>query len=115
MTGTSDENKVRHEFWPKLAQNLARLPFAGEAVAAYYCAIDSQTPLRVKGILLAALAYFILPIDVIPDMLLGIGFTDDLAALVTAITMVRSHITQNHRDRAKAKIAELRASQNQPV
>jgi uncharacterized membrane protein YkvA (DUF1232 family) len=104
----SDEMMVTRGFWPKLAANLARVPFAEEAVAAWYCAFDPATPVKVKGTLLAALAYFILPFDMIPDVLIGVGFTDDLAVLVTAITLVRNHVTQEHRDRAREKIAELR-------
>lgn len=103
----SDEQTVKQGFWPKLAANLSRIPFAEEAVAAWYCALDPATPVKVKGTLFGALAYFVLPFDVIPDFLLGLGFTDDLAVLVTAISMVRSHITQDHRDRAREKIAEL--------
>ncbi len=109
MTGFSDEKKVQNEFWPKLAQNLARLPFATELVAGYYCAFDSATPLKVKGTLLAALAYFILPFDVIPDFLLGLGFTDDLAVLVAATGLVRKHITAEHRKRAQEKLSELKS------
>lgn len=107
MTGT-DEQNVKQNFWPKLQQNLARIPFAEEVVAAWYCASDVKTPLKVKGTLFAALAYFILPFDIIPDFILGLGFTDDLAVLVTAMTLVRSHITQVHRDRAHDKINNLR-------
>ncbi len=109
MTGFSDEKRVQGDFWPKLAQNLSRLPFADEVVAAYYCAFDPATPLKVKGILVAALAYFILPFDVIPDFLLGIGFTDDIAVLLAAIKVVRGSINQSHRDKARAKLNELRA------
>jgi uncharacterized membrane protein YkvA (DUF1232 family) len=109
MAGFSDETKVRNEFWLKLARNASRLPFAEELVAGYYCAFDRSTPLKVKGILLAALAYFILPFDVIPDFLLGLGFTDDLAVLVTAMGLVRKHITPQHRAHAAAKMAELKS------
>jgi uncharacterized membrane protein YkvA (DUF1232 family) len=108
MTGTADDNKVQADFWPKLARNLAHLPFAEEAVAAYYCAFDPATPYKVKGILVAALAYFIMPLDVIPDVLLGLGFTDDLAVLFMAMKTVRGSINQTHRDQAKAKLDELR-------
>ena len=78
-------------------------------LAAYYCAFDPATPLRVKGILIAALAYFILPFDVVPDFLLGIGFTDDAAVLFGALTAIRAHMNQSHRDRAKETLGRLRA------
>jgi uncharacterized membrane protein YkvA (DUF1232 family) len=104
----TDETTVKKGFWPKIAANLHRVPFADEALAAYYCAFDPATPLKVKATLLAALAYFILPFDVIPDVLLGIGFTDDLAVLATALALVKNHITQAHRDRAREKLNELK-------
>ncbi len=85
---------VREGFWPKLTPSLASVPFADELLAAWYCAFDPATPLKVKGTLFGALAYFILPFDVIPDMILALGFTDDMAVLMTAVTLVRSHITQ---------------------
>lgn len=111
MTGT-DEQNVRSNFWPKLQQNLARIPFADEVLAAWYCATDLNTPLRVKGTLFAALAYFILPFDIIPDVILGLGFTDDLAVLMTALTLVKSHVTQVHRDRARETLDGLRKGAN---
>jgi uncharacterized membrane protein YkvA (DUF1232 family) len=112
MAQTTNETKVVNEFWPKLAKNLARLPYAEEIVAGYYCAFDKATPLKVKGTLLAALAYFIMPLDVIPDFLLGLGFTDDLAVLMTAFTLVKGHINAGHRDKAKDALDRIKAEPN---
>lgn len=109
MSQTTNESKVVNDFWPKLVQNLSRLPFAEDVVAAYYCAFDPATPLKVKGTLLAALAYFVMPLDVIPDFLLGLGFTDDLAVLVTAFTMVKGHINPGHRAKAKGTLDRIRS------
>jgi uncharacterized membrane protein YkvA (DUF1232 family) len=106
----TDEQKLRRDFWPKLTRNLARLPFAEQVLAAWYCAFDPATPLKVKATLFGALAYFVLPFDGIPDVLLGIGFTDDLAVLMAAMTLVRSHITQSHREQARTKLEELKAT-----
>jgi uncharacterized membrane protein YkvA (DUF1232 family) len=114
MTSDNTQN-VKQNFWPKLQQHLAHIPFAEDAVAAWYCAFDSKTPLKVRGTLLGALAYFILPLDIVPDFIVGLGFTDDLAVLMTAITLVKNHITQDHRDRAKAKIEALRRGDTTPV
>lgn len=77
-------------------------------VAAYYCALDPATPFKVRGTLLAALAYFILPFDAIPDFVLGLGFTDDMAVLVTAFTLIRNHMTQDHIDRARETVERMR-------
>lgn len=103
-----DEKNVRQNFWPKLQQNLAHIPFADEVLAAWYCATDQKTPLKVKGTLFGALAYFILPFDVIPDVILGLGFTDDLAVLMTALTLVKNHVTQEHREKAQDTISRLK-------
>ena len=104
---SQNEDTVRSGFWPKIAKVLAKIPFAEKAIAAYYCAFDPKTPARAKGILLAALAYFIMPIDVIPDFLAGLGFTDDMAVLATAISMISKHMTDEHFEKAREKLKEL--------
>lgn len=101
------EKRVRDRFWQTLRRAMRQIPFAEDVVAAYYCALDPQTPFRVRGILLAALAYFVLPFDAIPDILAGIGFTDDVAVLMAAFAAVRSHITPAHRAAAHAALAEF--------
>ena len=78
-----------------------------DVVAAYYCAFDRRTPARVRGTLLAALAYFVLPMDFVPDLLLGIGFTDDVTVLAAALTALRPHITDAHREAARQALHEL--------
>jgi uncharacterized membrane protein YkvA (DUF1232 family) len=99
------EQEVRTKFWPKMKRVMRKVPFARDAAAAYYCATDSKTPLRARGILLAALGYFILPIDVVPDVFAVIGFTDDIAVLTAALAMIRSHIKMEHYDAADEMLA----------
>ena len=91
------EQRVRRDFWAKLKRFAGMVPFVEDLVAAYYCALDPATPMRVRGMLLAAIAYFILPFDFIPDMIVGLGFADDIALLTAVIGMVASHITPTHR------------------
>ena len=97
--------RVRREFWPKFRRFAARLPFAEDLVAAYFCAFDRKTPRRVQVALIGALAYFVLPFDFIPDMLPVIGFTDDAAVLATAIRLVAAHIGPHHREAARRVLA----------
>ena len=97
-----DRESVRRRFWTKLKQVVAKLPFAEDLLAAYYCAFDKQTPRHVQAALLGAIAYFILPFDFVPDMLPVLGFTDDAAVLATAIRAVAAHITPDHREAARA-------------
>jgi uncharacterized membrane protein YkvA (DUF1232 family) len=93
--------KVRSRFWSTFRRAARAIPFAEDLVAAYYCALDPATPARVRGILLAALAYFVLPFDAIPDMIVGLGFTDDATILLATIGLVRAHITPIHREAAR--------------
>lgn len=101
-----NEKKVKSKFWPTFRRAVSVIPFAEDVVAAYYCALDQQTPHRVRVILLAALGYFIMPFDAIPDILLGVGFTDDATLLLSAIAMVRAHINDDHREAASQALAD---------
>ena len=76
---------MRRGFWAKLKRFAGQIPFVEGLVAAYLCAMDPATPTRVRAILVAALAYFILPFDLIPDMLPMFGFADDAALLAATI------------------------------
>jgi uncharacterized membrane protein YkvA (DUF1232 family) len=100
-----EKARVRREFWPKLRRFAAKLPFAEDLVAAYFCAFDRDTPRQVQIALIGALAYFVLPFDFIPDFLPFIGFTDDAAVLATAIRLVSAHIAPQHRDAARRLLA----------
>src|SRR5215471_11132592 len=99
-----DRESVRKRFWIKLKRVAAKLPFAEDLLAAYYCAFDKQTPRHVQVALLGALAYFILPFDFIPDVMPVLGFTDDAAVLATAIRLVATNITDDHRAAARAAL-----------
>lgn len=98
---TRREEKVRAKLWPKLRAVAATIPFAEDVAAAYYCATDTKTPLKVRATLMAALAYFILPLDAIPDLLAFVGFSDDLAVLTAAITLIGANMTDEHRAKAR--------------
>lgn len=94
------ERQVRARFWPTLKRAMRQVPFSRDLVAAYYCAIDRRTPVRVRGLLLAALAYFVLPFDFVPDFFAGVGFTDDIAVMAAALKMIQGHIADRHYDAA---------------
>jgi uncharacterized membrane protein YkvA (DUF1232 family) len=108
-TVAHEKARVRREFWPKFRRLAARLPFAEDLLAAYFCAFDRNTPRRVQVALFGALAYFVLPFDFVPDMLPIIGFTDDAAVLATAIRLVSTHITPHHREAAQRVLAQAAA------
>ncbi|MEM9677018.1 MAG: YkvA family protein [Pseudomonadota bacterium] len=95
------EEKVRSKLWPKLRAVAASIPFSEDVGAAYYCATDKKTPLKVRATLMAALAYFVMPLDTIPDLLAFVGFSDDLAVLTAAVTLIGAHMTDEHRRKAR--------------
>lgn len=103
-----NEIRVARGFWPKITAVASRVPFAGEALAAFFAARDPETPTAAKGIMLGALAYFVLPIDAIPDILVGIGFTDDAAVIAALLAAVGSSIKPKHRQRAAEALDRLR-------
>jgi uncharacterized membrane protein YkvA (DUF1232 family) len=100
-----DRDGVRRRFWIKFKQVVAKLPFADDLLAAYYCAFDRDTPLQVKAALLGALAYFVLPIDLVPDILPVLGYADDAAVLATALRLVATHIRPEHREAARQALS----------
>ncbi|SKA21081.1 YkvA family protein [Consotaella salsifontis] len=102
------ESRVRASFFETVRRALRYIPFIEDVVAAYYCAIDRQTPASTRGILLAALAYFVIPMDLIPDFLLGLGFSDDLAVLWAAFSAVRQNIKPEHYEQARETLGDLR-------
>ncbi len=94
-------------FWQKLRRVLARIPFAEDLVAAYYCASDPATPPYVRAVLLGAVTYFVLPIDMVPDILAGLGFTDDASVLAAAVAAVGRHLQPRHRTLARRTLDRL--------
>ncbi len=95
------ERRVRECIWRTVRRAAAHVPFMDEVVAGYFCALDEKTPTRVRGTLLAALAYFVLPLDFVPDFILGLGFTDDVSVLLAALGAVRANVTPAHRAAAR--------------
>lgn len=93
----ADRRNVATGFWPKLRKAAGKLPFAPELAAAWYCAQDPATPLRAKAVLFGALAYFVAPADAIPDLLPGLGFTDDAAVLAAVIGVIGAHLKERHK------------------
>jgi uncharacterized membrane protein YkvA (DUF1232 family) len=103
-----NEWRVARGFWPKIRKVAAHVPFAGEALSLWYCARDEETPLAAKGMMMAALAYFVLPTDAIPDWIPVLGFTDDAAVFMTALSLVGKHLKPRHRAAAKDAVERLR-------
>jgi uncharacterized membrane protein YkvA (DUF1232 family) len=102
-----NEIRVRRGFWPKMRRVAARIPFATEVVALYYCAMDPQTPLAARALVLAALVYFISPFSIVQDLMAGIGFVSDAAVIAAVISVIGSNLKPRHREQARAALKRL--------
>ena len=100
------EARIKARFWPTLKKALRQIPFITDVVAAYYAMLDPKTPMQAKWTLIGALAYFVSPIDLVPDILLGLGFLDDATVLAAAIAAVSSSIMPEHREAARKALAD---------
>ena len=91
------------EFWDKLngyARKAGR-EVVERALRLYYAARRPETPAWAKTAILGALAYFISPIDAIPDLLPFIGFGDDLTVMAAALAMVAVYINDDVKRQAR--------------
>ena len=98
---------VRRGFWPKLRRVARHVPFAEDALALFAAAMDGETPAASKATLMAALAYFVIPTDVLPDFLPALGFTDDAAVIAAALAIARRSIKSKHREIARAQLDRI--------
>lgn len=94
-------------FWDKV-KTYAKT--AGESVLEpalkmYYAALDSDTPAWAKTTIVAALGYFISPVDAVPDVVPVVGYTDDLGVLAAALAATAVHIKDEHVCKAKEVLA----------
>lgn len=77
------------------------------ALLLYYTLSDPKTPKRYRAVIIGALGYFILPVDLLPDFIPFTGMADDWAALIAAVTYVTSAITPEIRLKAQARLEEI--------
>lgn len=95
-------------FWDKVTKYAKD---AGEsalspALKMYYSATDEKTPVWAKTTIYAALAYFISPVDAVPDIIPMVGYSDDVGVLVAALGATAAHITQEHTRKAKETLSQ---------
>lgn len=95
------------DFWIKLkhAATAAGKELVEKSLWLYYASHRPETPTWAKAAVYSALAYFILPTDTIPDFIPGTGYTDDLAAILAAVSTISSYIDDDVKSRASEKVA----------
>lgn len=99
----SEEN-----FWIKLKKFAltAGREVVEKALTLYYTAQNPNVPAWAKTVVVGALTYFISPVDAIPDILVGVGFTDDLGVLLAAIATVSIYINAETKEQAQQKLTD---------
>lgn len=94
-------------FWKKLAPNARSIGRAAveKALYLYYATQNPATPKWARRVIYGALAYFIFPLDAIPDLAPIIGYTDDAAVMAAALATVTFYITPEVKAQAHSKMA----------
>lgn len=102
------ENFDDGSFWEKVKKyaKAAGKEVIEKALWLYYAAQEPGTPVWAKSIIYGALAYFVLPVDAIPDVIPVAGYTDDLGALAAAIGSVSMYITDAVKNKAAQKLSD---------
>lgn len=106
-TAAQNEATVERGIFSKVTKFLGKLTFLQDAMAMYYCARDEATPFPVKAALFSALAYFVLPVDLVNDAIPVVGFADDAVLITTTLSMCGSYIKDEHREQARSMIGSL--------
>ena len=87
-----DYESVKKGFWGKIKEVGKKLPFISDVIALFYYMLDSEVPWYKKSIVVGALAYFISPIDAIPDLAPIIGYLDDAGVIAATVAWFGSEL-----------------------
>ena len=95
-------------FWEKLTKHAktAGKEVVEKALILYYAAEDPETPTAAKMTIYGALAYFIFPLDTVPDYFPVAGYVDDALVLTGALMIVAFHIKPDHKKKAEEKMKD---------
>lgn len=106
---TSAREYDEGRFWRTVGRHAAKWggKLLEQILTLYYCMIDPATPARSKTIIAGAIAYTVLPTDLIPDLIPAVGWTDDAAMITWAGVEVVGSIKEEHRRRARERVASL--------
>ncbi|MCK5881402.1 MAG: DUF1232 domain-containing protein [Sinobacterium sp.] len=101
MVLSAEDKGLAKKLYQKITGHLKQISsdIIDISVAFYFAALDSDTPLWAKAVMVSALAYFISPLDAVPDFLPS-GYGDDITVLLSAFSSVNRHIKDTHKQRA---------------
>ena len=93
------------ELWEKIGEvaKMAGLRVIYYVLLLYYSLQSDTVSLKEKALIIGALGYFILPVDLVPDFIIGLGYGDDAAALVAVVKMLEN-LNDDIKAQAKNKL-----------
>ena len=100
-----EKNYSETGFWKKV-KSLGKSVLK-PALLLYYLMKSADVPLYIKSTIAGALGYLILPLDLLPDFIPFVGYSDDGMAMMTILKMCNDHITPQITAQAEAKLNEL--------
>ena len=86
------EKYIEENLWFKLEKVGKKISFARDVMALYRYMKDSFVSWQRKAIVIAALIYFISPIDSIPDLTPFFGYLDDLGVITALLKFLGSEL-----------------------
>ena len=92
--------------WSKIKDNVkkAGANLIYDVLQLFYVAQNPNVPMRIRAAILAPLGYFISPVDLVPDLMPVVGYSDDAAVIAMAIGIAHFYITDEIRQQAKEKL-----------
>lgn len=98
-----------HDIFEKILEAAKKVgtDFIYRVLVIYYTLKSGVLPSQAVILVTAALGYFLMPLDIIPDFMGAIGFSDDALALSLAMNEIKNHITQETKAQADAKLLSL--------
>jgi len=104
-------------FWDKIKTAFAKAgkEVVNKTLVLYYSLMDKDTPAWAKTVIIGALGYFISPIDLTPDFLPAIGYTDDLTVLISAFGTVASSVKEEHKTKAGEILNKYFGQKDEPL
>ena len=103
----SNEELVLNKFEYKVKNNLAKISFLREVVSLFFFIKDKNVSLTSKIIVFGGLAYFINPIDAIPDIIPITGYTDDAGVIFAVVKQLGANLRDEHRNKAEEWLSNL--------
>ena len=70
----------------------------------FYVAKNPNVPMKIRAAMVAPLGYFISPVDLIPDLMPVVGYSDDAAVIAMAIGIAHLYINDEIRQQAQEKL-----------